>query len=297
MQQWSKFLLAETENKYYTRGIDVFINTERHRRGDMRKYICNMLDFVRNLSSIAVLNSAKCLMGAVAFSLISGCGEKENKEDVIRFAVCADYPPFEYYENGKIVGFDIELAKSVAEKLGKKAVFEDMSLMSVLASVQNELVDAAVSALASTKEREKNCDFSSEYYLEKFSVVYRHDKPITTQSQLAGAKIACQLGSTMEIWLKKNVPAASVIATDNNNQAIESLKADHADCVLMDEIQAAAFCKKNSALSCSQIATSGNGYAIAVKKGSPLRDKINNALKKLISDGEIKKLETKWLAE
>jgi polar amino acid transport system substrate-binding protein len=238
---------------------------------------------------------ARILFMAALF-LASGCKEKVD-ENVMKFAVCADYPPFEYYADGKIVGFDIDLAKATAAKLGKEAVFEDMQLPAMLASVQNGSVDAAISALAATKEREKNCDFSTEYYSESFASVYRRNQPVATKSQLAKAKIVCQLGSTMEIWLRKNIPDVSLITADNNNQAVESLKAEHTDCVFIDEVQAAAFCKKNPSLTYAPIATSGNGYALALKKGSPWKKEINNALKKLASEGEIEKLKKKWLAE
>ncbi|MDR1235800.1 MAG: transporter substrate-binding domain-containing protein, partial [Holosporaceae bacterium] len=65
------------------------------------------------------------ILFTIVLSLLSGCKEKDEK-NVMKFAVCADYPPFEYYENGEIVGFDVDLAKLIAQKLGKKAVFEDM---------------------------------------------------------------------------------------------------------------------------------------------------------------------------
>jgi polar amino acid transport system substrate-binding protein len=227
-------------------------------------------------------------------SVLSGC--KNNTEPkTLKFAVCADYPPFEYYENGKIVGFDIDLARALVEKLGQDAIFEDMQLTAMLASVDNGFSDAAISALAATKDRLQNYDFSARYYDESFATVYKKEHPIATQAQLSSAKIVCQLGSSMEIWLKNNVPNVSYGTTDNNNQAIEALKAGHYDCVFMDEIQATTFCKKNPGLEASHIATSGDGYSIALKKNSALMREINIALEKLQEDGTINKLQEKYL--
>ncbi|MDR2723863.1 MAG: ABC transporter substrate-binding protein [Holosporaceae bacterium] len=233
---------------------------------------------------------------SVAFALIPGCKENSEKNE-IKFAVCADYPPFEYYDNGKMVGFDIELAIAVAHKLGMKAVFDDMQLPAVLVSVQNGHVEAAISALAATEEREKNCCFSVKYYSENFAIIYRKEQPITTPEQMANAKIACQLGSTMEIWMKKNVPSASLVLVDNNNLAVESLKAGIVGGVFIDEIQASVFCKKNPNLAYVHIAASGEWYAIAMKKESKWKEKIDKALKELISSGEVEKLKKKWLVE
>jgi polar amino acid transport system substrate-binding protein len=101
----------------------------------------------------------------------------------------------------------------------------------------------------------------------------------------------------MEVWLRENIPDATRVIMDNNNQAIEALKSGHVDCVLMDKIQASNFCKKNRGLKSAFIATSGNGYAIALKKGSDLKEKMNNALKELEASGKIEELKKKWLTE
>jgi polar amino acid transport system substrate-binding protein len=242
------------------------------------------------------MNKYMRLLLVAIFSLLAGCDEK-SAETPIKFAVCADYPPFEYYDDGKIVGFDIDLAMEIAKKLSKAIAFEDMQLPAMLASVGSGMVDAAISSLAATREREKNYDFSTEYYSESFASVYKQDHPITTKSQLENIKIACQLGSTMEIWLRKNISNVSIVSVDNNNQAIELLKAGHVTCVFIDEINAPAFCKKNPGLAYAPMAKSGDGYAIMLKKGSNWKEKINNALKELASNGTIEKLKKKWLME
>ncbi|MBA8756957.1 MULTISPECIES: substrate-binding periplasmic protein [Wolbachia] len=229
--------------------------------------------------------------------LLTGC--KEDKHDnIIRFAISADYPPFEYYENGKFTGFDIELAQLVAKELGKEAIFKDMQFSTIFAALQSNSVDAAISTIGSTEEREKNFDFSNSYYTGEFGILYHKNKPIAGINNLTHKKIAVQLGTVMEIWLKEHVPTtAQIIAIDNNNQAVETLKSGHVDGVLIGEFQGKVFSKKNPGLSWSAIAKSDNGYSIAVNKGSDLKDKINEALKSLESKGVIQKIAEKWLGD
>lgn len=219
----------------------------------------------------------------------------DNKGAVITFATSAEYPPFEYVEKGKLTGFDIELAKLVAKELGKEAQFENMQFSSILPALINGQVDAAISTITITEERKKNIDFSDGYYTETLATVFKNGQPIMDKAQLSSKKVACQLGTTMEIWLKKHVPNAEVVTFDNNNQAIEALKADHVDVVLIDGAQANVFSQKNSGLSYAKIAQSEAGYGIALNKDSILKIEINKALKLLESKGEIKKLEEKWL--
>lgn len=101
----------------------------------------------------------------------------------------------------------------------------------------------------------------------------------------------------MEIWLKEHVPTtAQIIAIDNNNQAVETLKSGHVDGVLIDEFQGKVF-SKNPGLSWSATAKLDGGYVIAVNKGSALKDKINEASKSLESKGVIQKIAEKWLGD
>jgi polar amino acid transport system substrate-binding protein len=224
---------------------------------------------------------------------LSSC--KEYSKNKIVFATSAEYPPFEFHENDKIKGFDIELAILIAREMKKEAKFEDMQFSSILAALQNGSVDAAISTLTITQERKKNFDFSDSYYEESMSVIYLKGAPLKDRESLKHKKIACQLGTTMEIWLRKNVPSSEVICMNNNNQAVEALKAGHVDGVLIDSVQAVSFSSKNPGLSYEFIAKSENGYGIAVKKGSKLKEEINNALKALQQKGEINKLKKKWL--
>lgn len=245
-----------------------------------------------NIDYVVKINLIAGLMAI--FLLLAGCSDNKSSNN-IKFAISAEYPPFEYYDKGEITGFDIELAKLIAKKLGKEAIFENMQFSTILAALQNGLVDAAISTITITTEREKNFDFSNSYYQESMAMVYHSNKPLTNKTQLGKKKIACQLGTTMEIWLKKHVPDAEILAMDSNTQAIEALKANHVDGALVDSVQAATFSRKNTGLSYSVIAQSDTGYGVVVKKGSSLRAEINTILKTLEKSGELEQLKQKWL--
>lgn len=227
--------------------------------------------------------------------LIVGCKEDDPASDVLVFSTCGDYPPFEYYEQGVLTGFDIEVAKLIAQELGKKAVFKEQDFTGVLTALSTGQADVAIATLTVTEGRKKNFDFSDVYYTEGLVAVFKEGQPITSQSDLAGKQIATQLGSTMEIWLKNNVADADVTLLDTNIQAIEALKAGYVEVVLLDAVQGAVFCRKNPGLAYAPIAEADSGYAIAVAKNSPLKPKINAALAKLEAHGSMQKLKAKWL--
>lgn len=218
---------------------------------------------------------------------------EENKK-FIHFATSAEYPPFEYNEHGEIKGFDIDLARLIAKQLGKEVVFDSMQFSSILPALSMGQVDAAISTLTITEQRKKNFDFSTPYYFESLAVVYSQQQPIKNIAQLTNKKIAVQLGSTMEIWLKNNLPNAQLLVMDNNNQAIAALKAGHVEAVVVDGAQGASFSQKNPGLSFTVISKSNDGYGLALKKNSPLTHEINKALQQLEQNGELAKLKQKW---
>ncbi|KTC90103.1 ABC transporter substrate-binding protein [Fluoribacter dumoffii] len=235
------------------------------------------------------------LAGFIIF--ISLCYAKipNNDTQYIHFAVAAEYPPFEYNDHGELKGFDIDLARLIAKKLNKEALFDTMQFSSILPAISTGQVDAAISTLTITEQRKKNFDFTKPYYFESMAVVFPDKTKISNIQQLAGKKIGVQLGSTMEIWLKQNVPSAHLLVMDNNNQTIAALKAGHIDMVLMDGVQGAVFSQKNSGLSFSIIAKSADGYGLALKKNAKLTQKINQILNELEQNGELTALKKQWL--
>jgi len=235
------------------------------------------------------------LLGLTVFLSLYLNSKPEKESKYIHFAISAEYPPFEYIDHGVVTGFDIDLARLIAKQLGKQAVFDSMQFSSILPALSTNQVDAAISTITITKQRKKNFDFTHPYYFENMATIFPVEKPITQMQQLGGQKIAVQLGTTMEIWLKKNVPNAEIITMDNNNQAIAALKAGHVDLVLMDGAQGAVFSQKNPGLSFAIIAQSGDGYGLALKKHAELTKKINQALHILEQNGELAQLKNKWL--
>jgi polar amino acid transport system substrate-binding protein len=246
--------------------------------------------------NVAPMKKILCIALALASVVfMSSCGKKETATSALTFAISAEYPPFEFYDDGELKGFDIELAKLIARELGKEAKFRDMQFSTILAAVRSGAADAAISTITITEAREENFDFSESYLKESLSMVYPKKAPLEKKSQIHKKKIACQLGSAMEVWLKSSGLGAEIVLMDHNNQAIEALKAGHVDGVLVDTMQAHAFADKNSGLAHSFIAESDNGYGIAVQKGSALKDEINRALKTLEQNGKLHELQEEWL--
>lgn len=86
-----------------------------------------------------------------------------KREGKLRFSTNAAFEPFEYYDNGKIVGIDIDVANAICDDLGKKLEVVDMEFDAVITSVQTGKADAGIAGITVTPEREKNINFSQPY--------------------------------------------------------------------------------------------------------------------------------------
>lgn len=90
--------------------------------------------------------------------------KQDNSKDQLVVATNAEFAPFEYKEGDKFYGIDMEIAKLLADKLGKELVIVDMAFDAVLLSVQQQKADIGMAGLTVTEERAKQVDFSDPYY-------------------------------------------------------------------------------------------------------------------------------------
>ncbi len=88
-------------------------------------------------------------------------------------ATSATFPPYEYYNDAKIVGIDMDLAKAIAQRLGRRLVIEDMEFDSIVGAVQSGKADLGIAGMSVTADRLKNVDFTNPYTESKQVVIVR----------------------------------------------------------------------------------------------------------------------------
>ena len=116
-----------------------------------------------------LMNSFMPVDGEIKIPAIEGLKSK----DKLRMGTEATFPPFEYVENSKVVGFDVSFAQVIANDYGKELEVLNMNFDSLIAALQSDAVDLVAAGMAATEERRKNVDFSDPYYVSKQVVVVR----------------------------------------------------------------------------------------------------------------------------
>ena len=101
--------------------------------------------------------------------------KQDNSKDQLVVATNAEFAPFEYKEGDKFYGIDMEIAKLLADKLGKELVIVDMAFDAVLLSVQQQKAAIGMAGLPVTEERAKQVDFSDPYYNAAQKIICKAD--------------------------------------------------------------------------------------------------------------------------
>ena len=229
----------------------------------------------------------------ICLFLVSGCSFKDDSKLVL--VTEAGFAPYEFYQNGEIVGVDIDIAKEIAKELGKELVVKDVSFDFLINEVKSGKADFAAAGISITDERKKQVDFTDEYTVSNQVVVVKKDSPITSFDEISNKKIAVQLGTVADLYVSDNYPDATLVQHKKYLSAVEDVKANKVDCLIMDELPAKEIVKANSGLKIMDGILFQDRYGMIVKKrNDKLRKQINKVLKRLIDDGTIEKLVLKY---
>ncbi len=241
------------------------------------------------------LRIALTLVSLSAVTMLAGCGKGASAGKLV-MATSADFPPYEFYENQKIVGVDAEIAEAVAKKLGRELVIEDMKFDTVVAQVASGKADFAMAGLSVDPDRLKSVDFSDPYTTATQVIIVRKDQTdILTPEDLTGKKVGVQSGTTGDLYAE-NIENATVERYNSGVDAVMSLKQSKIDAVMIDSEPARVFVTQNDDLQIVSEPFTEEEYAIAVKKGNTdLLGQINTAIKELKESGELNKILNKYI--
>lgn len=241
----------------------------------------------------------------LSLGLLAACGTSSNNnaadKKVLTMGTSADYPPFEYINTAKssqIIGFDVDLAKAIAGKLGYQVQVKDIDFSGLIEALKTNQVDFVLAGMTPTPQRKKNVDFSDIYYTAQYEIISKKGSGINKVQDLKGKTVGVQLGSIQEQKaqeLNKTIPM-NIQNRDRIPDIIEEIKAGRFDAAIIENTVAKGYFAKNKDLQGITLADKADeaGSAMAFPKNSPLTAKFNNELKKMKQDGELDKLIVKW---
>ncbi len=216
--------------------------------------------------------------------LLAGCGGKKEEEiKTYVVGMSADFAPFEYRENGKIVGFDVDLARKIEEEAGIKLEIQDIAFAGLLPALQTGKIDAILSGMSVTEERKKAVNFSKAYFdVSQVIVVRKDETEIKTGEDLPGKSVGVALGTTSDT-IAEGIEGINLIKYNKTYEAILALNTSKIDAIVLDYQQAVNFVGQNPELMILADELAKEEYAIAVgKKNEELLNILDTALEDIV---------------
>ncbi|WP_297990157.1 amino acid ABC transporter substrate-binding protein [Anoxybacillus sp.] len=240
---------------------------------------------------------------------LTGCGQNEEKNDLfaqikekgeLKIGTEGTYPPFTFHdETGELTGFDVDIAKEVAKRIGVKPVFVETQWDAMFAGLDAKRFDMIANQVGIRPDRQEKYDFSNPYITSAaVLVVHKENEQLKSFDDLKGKKAAQSMTSNYADLARSY--GAEVVGVEGFNQAIELLSSKRVDATINDKLSVLDFLKQKPDAPVRIVAThddaSQSGFMF--RKGSdPLVEAVNKALKEMMEDGTYGKISEKWFGE
>jgi ABC-type amino acid transport substrate-binding protein len=226
-----------------------------------------------------------------------------SAEDVLVFGVDPTYRPLAFYdENKNLVGFDIDLANAMAQRMGAKAKFETMSFDGLIPALQAKRIDIEAE-LSVRPQRKEQVDFSTPFFSQNLTPVMRIDrKDFDPKSleELKGEKIGVTAGTSADLALA-NVAGLNIARYNTTTDAFRDLILKRVDVVVVDSLTAGYQVKHTFPTELRAGRTglaSRTEIASAIRKGNTeLLERVNKAIAAMKADGALDAIIKKWFGE
>ena len=253
---------------------------------------------------------ALCMMLVLAVTALAGCGSNSaQKEESKKIVVGLDdsFPPMGFKdEKNEIVGFDIDLAKEVAKRLGREVEFKAIDWNSKEAELKSGRVDILWNGLDITDKRKENMLFSEPYMDNRqIGFVAKNGKvTVAGEADLAGKTIGTQSGGTTEEYFE-NKPELKASMKEvkyypDYINAFMDLENGRLDAVVGDEIIGRYYISKHpdEIQAIDTVIGTVSQFGIAFRKDDQkLRDEVQKVFDEMKADGTVAKISEKWFAK
>lgn len=248
-------------------------------------------------------------------SLMLGClactktSTDSGKNKVLVVGTNANYPPFEFLDqNQKVVGFDADLAESIAKKLGRTLQIKEFDFDSLILALKQGKIDLIISGMSITEDRQKEIDLIPYYgnEVKALSFLFWNKKPesVSTLAQLSdylkGGEVTVQAGTFMEEFLTETPETFKIKSFSGPTEQLLDLKYKKSESALVELAIADELTRLNPELKRTDILLPknkqvlGNGIGLS-KSNSGLLKEITSIVSELKTDGTIQSLEKKWI--
>ena len=256
-----------------------------------------MTSILRRFMKASAIFSTLAMLAFAASPAAADTLEKVKKAGVIVIGNGGAFPPFEFVENGKLVGYDIDLGEELGKRMGLKVNWVKIDFRGLIPALTSGRVDMLLTAMAYTKDRADRIAFSDPYFMTGVAAAYLPNLKIEKAEDMIGKRIGVQIGTSGEQFVRTRVgdKVGSLRTYDEFLLAIRDLEAGRIDVV----VNTGPTIAYNVSRRGSKVEVSGNFDSRIIgmntrKDDLNLMKEINKHIADMKSDGFLKKIDLKW---
>ena len=248
----------------------------------------------KKIISVALAVAMICTLGA--------CGNKESKKDVYTIATDTAFAPFEFEQDGKFIGIDVDLLAAIAEDQGFEYELQRLGFDAAVQALEAGQADATIAGMSITEAREKKFDFSTPYFDSGVVMgIAADNETVKTYADLSGQKVAVKTG-TEGATFAESVAAEYGFETVYFNDSptmYDDVKTGNSIACFEDYPVLGFGVKNNNGLKIVTEKEAGNSYGIAVQKGKnkELLTMLNKGLENLRANGKYDEILNQYISE
>ncbi len=212
-------------------------------------------------------------------------------------AIDAAFVPFGFKQDGKYVGFDVDLWDAIARELKVGYRLQVMNFVGIIPALQTRNVDLALAGMSIKPERARVIDFSDPYYASGTAIMVRSDNTtIKSAEDLNGRVVGAKTGTATADWIKANLKPKELRLFQNIDDAYLDLRAGGLDAAMHDTPNVEYYVKTagEGKVKVAMERKTGSVYGIGFPQGSEWVQPVNAALKKMRTDGRYAAIYRKW---
>jgi glutamate transport system substrate-binding protein len=225
--------------------------------------------------------------------------ELQDKGEII-IGVKFDVPPFGFKnpQTGDVEGFDVDLGKAIAEKLGVQPRFIEAISDNRIPFLVDGTVDLILSTMTITRERDLEIDFSEPYYLAGGRVLVPEDSDIQGIQDLGGRRVCTARGSTYQQTIKQQAPDADLRLIDTYSECFELIQNRAVDAVSTDNIILTGMIVQDPSLKMVGEEFTTEPYGAGIVQGdTEFKEFVDEAIAEYKEDGRWEEAYQKWVGQ
>jgi polar amino acid transport system substrate-binding protein len=207
-------------------------------------------------------------------------------------------PPFEFKTaDGSFEGFEIDITKELAKRLGMNTDIKDYGFQALFAGIASRRIDVALSSITITPDRLKTMGFTQPYFTSDQGIATLDGSPINSTADLKGKNVGVLSGSSGEKWTTENsarLGFADVKGYNSQENMFQDLRNRRIDAAVSDVPGMQYLFAKEKGFAVKARIEGGEQYGLMLAKDNPLFGKINDALSSMKTDGTMAQLYKKW---